>query len=628
MRAPLGCVLLALAIASCSGANSAIPQTPPGGGSHAEVTVKFRVLVPTARRRGPHARRISAKLRHIWSVAENTMGIQIISYAHGDRTTPLGTVVANIAQGSAKCSAASSFYGRTCNIDLQATPGNDDFVATTYDKVPVGGAIPAGANQLGYGIATQTVTAGTALNNINLSIEGVLAKLQLSVTPDTVHTLVPTTVTLNAYALDADGDVIVSNGYIDSTGKAVTVGLSVSNPLPLGSPSPSPSPGLTLAQATLTAPQPAGVAVNYAPAGSGFAPAAATVTISASPSASSVTTTSATLKAIAPSASQIVITNLNQNNPYHGGMAFDNSGNSSSSANNVYFTGAGGFGTWNECANCGYAGQTTPAQLGTATAPLRGGIAGTGTPAAGGLPIYTVTGTTAVDITTSGGTLTAIGVSAQSAPIPNGSQMIYDGSRGDLWYASGTNIIAYPTTGLGTIGTNGIGAATIGGLALDSGNNVWIVDTVHNRIRECTSTTLCNAAIALNGTVFDVVDETNLASAERLIVTDHGNNTLIVLNTSGAVVATLTLPAGASPYYITPDNLHAGVVWFDYLYNGAIGIGRLDMNQSTPQFLMANGPLGVASSSSTPTPGAIGVSPSSPIYTAFDGAATLVQWIP
>ena len=626
MRAPLGCVLLALTIAACSGGNSAIPSGP-GGGAHGTVTVKFHVIVPTGRTRGKHAHGLSAKLKHIWSIAQNTMGIQVVSYAHGDRSTPLGTVVADISPASASCSATSSAGGRTCNVDVAAAAGNDDFVATTYDRVPAGGKIPAGANQLGYGVATKTVSVGAA-TNVNLAIDGVLAQIQLAVTPNVVHTLIPTTATLDVYALDADGDVIVGNGYIDANGNTVTVGLSVNNPLPMGSasPSPSPSPSLTLAQTSINAPHPAGIAVTYAPPASGFAPAPATVTIAASPSASSVTATSATLTASAPTANSIHAANLSAGNSYHGGIAFDNAATVSSTANSVYFTSPNGFGAINQCTQCAPSSAIT-SSAGTSTAPLHGGITGNGAPLSGSSQIYAVAGNSAELITT-GPVQHPIAVSAKAAPIPNGSAMIYDGVRGLIWYASSSSIVSYPIAGTSSGSSTLIGAQTTGGLTLDSGDNVWLVDTQRNRLIVCTAPTTCGIPIPLGGGPFDIADETNTVGAERIVVTDRTNNTLRIFNTSGAAVNTLSLPKGASPAYVTKDNSQPGILWFDYLYsNGSIGLARLDMNLSPPQFLMVNGPVGVTTSSASPQAGAIGLSPSGQIYTVFDADSTLVQWL-
>lgn len=70
-----------------------------------------------------------------------------------------------------------------------------------------------------------------------------------------------------------------------------------------------------------------------------------------------------------------------------------------------------------------------------------------------------------------------------------------------------------------------------------------------------------------------------------------------------------------------PDNAQPGIVWFDYLLNGQIGIGRMDTNTSPTTFVLAtdvNGPFGSQA-------GAIGAASNGLVYLVFDGTSTLVQ---
>lgn len=631
MRVPVGCILLALAVAACSGGNLAIPQAPRSGTPSLKVTVNFKVIVPSMghRKHGRHAERISPRLKRIWSIADNTAGIQILAYASGNRKNQLGSVVANISAGSAKCGASDPYGGRTCTIALQAPPGNDDFVATTYDKPPAGGSIPASAKELGYGVTTKTVTAGSA-TNVNFALSGVLAKLQLDVTPSTLHTIVPATATVNVYALDADNDVIVTDSYIDGNGNPISVGLSVDKTLPLVSGSPMPS--LTLNPTSISAPQPAGVALTYAPQANGILNASnQTVTISASPApssgSSSIATTPATLSAIAPSYFTITgVTNLDVTNPYHGGIAF---GPANSYADVVYFTSAGGNGAMNECSGCEGSSPSLSATLGSVTAPIYGGFVGTGSATSGSGTIYTIAGNSC-DTVTAGPLLTPC-VSISPAPIPNGSGMAYDTTDNGLWYASGTNVAFYPPFG-GPVISDIIADRTIGGFTVDGTDKAWFIDTARNTLRNCTvnlagPSMLCSAGTALGVTPFDILDVVNATGTERLLVTDTGSSKIHVLNTAGAVVNTLSLPAGITPWYLMPDNVMPGVAWFDYMTGGAIGIGRIDTNANPPTFLMATGPVGpIYSSSAAPTAGAMGTSPGGYTYTVFDDAQQLIRW--
>lgn len=635
MRVPVGCVLLALAFAACSGGNAAIPHTPPGGTpSHVKVTVNFKLIVPSVRERkhGRRHERLTPRLKHIWSIADNTAGIQVVAYANGDRKSPLGTVVANISPGAPKCGASDPYGGRTCTIALQAPPGSDDFVATTYDRPPSGGTIPAAAKQLGYGVTTQTITAGTAAN-VTLALSGVLAKIALDVTPNSLHTIVPTTATVNVYALDADNDTIVTDSYIDGNGNPITVSLAVDNTLPVNTgtgSSATPPPSLTLAPASITAPQPAGVALTYAPQANGIVSASnQTVTISAATASSvSIASTPAKLKAIAPSYTNIVVTNLDVTNPYHGGIAF---GPTSSYADDVYFTSAGGNGAMNECSGCSSSSPSLAATAGTITAPIYGGFVGTGTAQYGSNTIYTINGNSCNTVST-GPTLNPC-ASVSPAPIPNGSGMAYDATDAGVWYSSGTSVVFYQPNG-GPVVSDIVADRTIGGFTVDSTDKAWFIDTARSTLRNCTvnlgvPSMACSAGTALGATPFDILDVTNASAVERLLVTDTGSSKIHVLNTSGNVVSTLSLPAGTTPWYLMPDNFHAGIAWFDYMAAGSIGIGRIDTNANPPTILMATGPVGpIYSSSASPTAGAMGTSPGGYVYTVFDDAQQLVRWLP
>jgi hypothetical protein len=209
--------------------------------------------------------------------------------------------------------------------------------------------------------------------------------------------------------------------------------------------------------------------------------------------------------------------------------------------------------------------------------------------------------------------------------------MAWDNTDSGVWYSSGTNIAFYPPNG-GPVATDIIADRTIGGFAIDSTAKAWFIDTARSTLRSCTvnaglGAMACSPGTALGVTPFDILDVTNTSGTERLLVTDTGSNKIHVLNTSGNVVNTLSLPAGTTPWYLMPDNVVPGVAWFDYMASGSIGIGRLDTNANPPTFLMATGPFApISSSSQTPTAGAMGTSPGGYTYTVFDDAQMLVRW--
>ena len=123
---------------------------------------------------------------------------------------------------------------------------------TTYDMVPNGsGNIPASANELGWGASLGNVfTAGNPPPTINLTLGSVLAQIGMALTPSSLHTIVPSTATVSVYGLDADSDVIVSNGFMDANGNALSIGISLDNAL---------NGSLTLNPSSLSAPLPRGV---------------------------------------------------------------------------------------------------------------------------------------------------------------------------------------------------------------------------------------------------------------------------------------------------------------------------------------------------------------------------------
>ena len=150
-----------------------------------------------------------------------------------------------------------------------------------------------------------------------------LASVSLDLTPNTIHQIIPTTGTIGVYALDADNDVIVSNGFVDPNGNPITLSFNMGNNLngtlyfPIGS---------------ITAPSPTGVQYIYAPQ-NGVLGTGGTLPVdfSVSCSSSCTSTTGATLNAIYPSFTSITDPNLNINNPHHGGIVFD-------SSSSVYYT--------------------------------------------------------------------------------------------------------------------------------------------------------------------------------------------------------------------------------------------------------------------------------------------------
>ncbi|MGB6060483.1 MAG: hypothetical protein WBG27_02185, partial [Candidatus Aquilonibacter sp.] len=306
----------------------------------------------------------------------------------------------------------------------------------------------------------------------------------------------------------------------------------------------------------------------------------------------------AALNAIYPAFTSIADANLNTNNAHHGGILFDGTGD-------VCYTTPRNFGG----ISC-YNGSSVSNDGAMSTAPILGSIVNvTGASVA-------IAGNQEQVFFPPSPSLSA-GVNSTLAPVPNGSAVGF--SAGLIWYTSGSYVVDYPLSS-GSAGFVPLGVNTSAGLALDSSTDVWIVDNVNDQLFELpfdASNVNSPTPLQPGGQPWDV-----LANANGIFVTDHGPNPAIIqLNSSGNIVNTISVPGGAVPWYMMPDNAQPGIVWFDYLQNGQIGIGRMDTNATPTTFVMAtdvNGPYGSQA-------GAIGAASNGLVYMVFDNTSTLVQ---
>jgi hypothetical protein len=339
--------------------------------------------------------------------------------------------------------------------------------------------------------------------------------------------------------------------------------------------------------------------------GNGALSTAGTVTSNISVSCSSGCTTSgAALQAIYPNFTSISDSNLNTNNTHHGGIVVDTNGG-------VYYTVPNDYGGISYYSGSG--SSATSAYLAQATAPLLGTIAN----AAG--TFYAVMGNGEFTFANPPASTVFTGPNTTLAPVPNGSNFVFDPNQGFFWYTSGSSLIAYPPFS-GPPTPYSLSVNTAAGLAIDSSSNVWIVDTVNDQLIESPSANHAGVntfPLQAGGAPWDI-----LVNGNGIYVTDHGPNPAIVqLNSSGNIVNVESVPDGATPWYMMPDNAQPGIVWFDYMLNGQIGIGRMDTNTSPATFVMAtdnSGPLGSQA-------GAIGAASNGLVYMVFDGTQTLVQ---
>jgi virginiamycin B lyase len=197
-------------------AMSATHSTKP----HAGIPVTVNLVVPT----GKAALRRALGERNPFFVAFGTKGAKVVAFAHGDRTTPLGSVVANVAANSSICTQGAA---RVCALALSVqAPGKDDFVITTYDQSPTGNVIPATAKQLGAGVDVKKI--GKNGKTLTAVVGGVVASTSLFLSQGAVSSIDATKFSAIVVARDADGNAIVTDKYENATGTLVKITLGSS----------------------------------------------------------------------------------------------------------------------------------------------------------------------------------------------------------------------------------------------------------------------------------------------------------------------------------------------------------------------------------------------------------------
>ena len=254
----LASVCLVSGLAACGPAatgRNLVPPSSPRAEKH--VKLPLRIFIPkrigshrTGRDRPTHRSRGTL---HQLFIAANSAGVAFAVFPHGVRSSPIASLVGDISSSSPNCTPVSD--GRSCSFALDVRPGGPyDFLLSTFDKAPIGGTIPPGAVQLGAGVTTTTIAAGTA-NAIHMTVGGVVASTFVFVpAPDVFHAIASKSERLTIGALDADGNVIATDGYVDGYG----------NPLAI-TPAADSNAGttVTFSPAQISAPQPNGVLLEY-----------------------------------------------------------------------------------------------------------------------------------------------------------------------------------------------------------------------------------------------------------------------------------------------------------------------------------------------------------------------------
>jgi streptogramin lyase len=164
-------IVAAIAVlAACGGGGGSLPSTggalgsPPRSASSPGATqaVTFSLAIPAA------SPGVTTRRRDFVSSATN--GAQItVTGPNGARSA----AAANLSGTSNACTTSGGT--RTCTVAMTVPLGADTFTIATYDEAPVNGAIPAGAQELGIGSVTATISTSTS--SVSISIDGLIANL-------------------------------------------------------------------------------------------------------------------------------------------------------------------------------------------------------------------------------------------------------------------------------------------------------------------------------------------------------------------------------------------------------------------------------------------------------------------
>jgi hypothetical protein len=195
--------IAALILTACSGGGlpSGSVVNDPGGGASSPptrlVTVKVTVTIP--------ARKSRTKM-HTQYVSVNT-GSLVIALASVDGNGVSGVNPTTIETGARANDCGSDAGTRTCSATASGSPGTDVFSVTTF----------SGANGTGSLLSAGTVQAKIAgsgggvhiSNTLPLTLDGVIASLQLSVSPNFAKRGTAQSSDVTLLAFDATGAEIV-----------------------------------------------------------------------------------------------------------------------------------------------------------------------------------------------------------------------------------------------------------------------------------------------------------------------------------------------------------------------------------------------------------------------------------
>jgi N-acetylneuraminic acid mutarotase len=167
-----------------------VPARSPG--VH-QVGANFIIKIPS----NPKKHRVNP---HYVSASTQSMSIAV----NGGPPT-----IVNLTPSSPNCTPASGSMPLTCTATVAAPVGNDTFAVITYDQENGAG------NLLSENTISATILAGQA-NNVSITLNGVIASIQLALAYPTPQGGTPTTIPLAVNAMDADSTIIIGPGSYDN----------------------------------------------------------------------------------------------------------------------------------------------------------------------------------------------------------------------------------------------------------------------------------------------------------------------------------------------------------------------------------------------------------------------------
>jgi streptogramin lyase len=506
-------VCTALAFAACSGGGT-VPSKPAGaapvGAVKKKAAVHVSVHIPAPRK--THNRH----LLHQQFISASTQSIEVQVYlpnSEHNSANLLATTIGNVASGSSICTTNTD-GSRNCTFLVAIPPPADDIAFSTWDQQPSGNAIPPGARQLAAAnLIDQTITAGQ-VNNIAVTLGGIVTRVSLSmpfsttttgVNTSSIHGVAPSVQTYFINAFDADNDLIISDGFVDVFGNPLSISSSVSpSSATCGSGTLSLAGGAGSNAVSLTHPSGSGVQFTYG------ASALAQVFTTGNPCTFAI---SANI-GVAQASAQFALLGpefIEKFTPSGGAPQIAANG----SDGNVWFT------------------ETAKGQVGV--------------------------------LKLSTGNITEFSA-ASGTSAPYG---ITSGPNSSLWVAYGlatTGISEFATAGTLTTTLPGVAGMVLKGIAAGGDGNLWAADSGNSKIAKITPTgTISEFTITAASGPLGIVagPDGNLWFAE------NANNKIGRITTLGAVTEFSIPTSGSGPSFLTVGN--DGALWFTETLANKIG---------------------------------------------------------